>query len=365
MTSVNWNLLHTPDIGNALLSGFERGREVKRKHETESALAAYAKNPGDTGALNALMALDPDKAMRLSDWQHKEQGYRRDDEFRSALSEYGGAGGFGHRVESGPNRTIYQNPNNGEPPAGMPNALMPGSAPDVSASSDASAPTAAADSTSAKDRAFLRMWEADPAKAMEIDSKLRDQALERMKVANEAYGFAIQNLANVSDEASYQAVRNGFLKQVEPLGVDIAAQIPDRYPGPDGVRSLLMRAVSAKDQIAALNQQDRTSAYIDNLEEDNDRADRDTDSRISDRVERRGLTARGQNLSDARGRRGQNIASADRHRGQDMSEQRSLRTGGGRGRGGSKIVSVQTPEQARALKPGTMFRTPNGQVKVR
>jgi hypothetical protein len=64
---------------------------------------------------------------------------------------------------------------------------------------------------------------------------------------------------------------------------------------------------------------------------DNERADRNTASLISDRDARRGLTSRGQDLSDSRGRRGQDIASSDRRRGQDISDKRLRETGGNRG----------------------------------
>jgi hypothetical protein len=328
MTDINWNLLQTPNIGNAFMEGFQRAREAKRQTRAESALAAFAQNPQDGVALNALMAVDPQTGMKMRDYQRNEQ-------FRSALSEYGAAGGVngltprvaGQAVGGVYSTPPIHNPNNGQMPDGAAPQLSNGEL-----------------AMTAKDKAFLRMWEADPVKAMEIDSKLRDQAVERLKVANDAYGFAIQNLANVTDEHSYQQVRNGFIQQVQPLGIDIAGQIPDRYPGPEGVRSLLMRAVSAKDQIAALDRQDRTEAYIDNIEEDNERADLNTHSLIEDRNARRGIMVRGQNLADTRGRRGQDIASADRRRGQniasadrrygDTTDQRQRETGGRR-RGGA------------------------------
>lgn len=57
-------------------------------------------------------------------------------------------------------------------------------------------------------------------------------------------------------------------------------------------------------------------------EADNERADRNTNDLIHDRAGRRGLIARGQNLTDTRVRRGQDLDSTDRRRGQDLSATR-------------------------------------------
>lgn len=358
MTSIDWGLLRPTDVGNAFQQGMEHGRGRARQQKVESALSAFAQNPDDAGAVNALMSVDFDKGVRAQEWQRKNQGYRRDDQFRSALGEYAGKGGFGHRVEGGATGTIFHNPNNGELPPSLSNEVTPARPP-------------LQEDSGAKDRAFLRMWEADPVKAMEIDSKMRDQAVGRLKVANQAYGFAIQNLANVTDESSYQAVRNGFIKQLEPLGIDVAAQVPERYPGPDGVRSLLMRAVDAKDQIAALDRRDKLTADIADDAADNDRADRNTDSMIGSRNastsqgwERVGIQREGMQRTDARGRRGQDIASGDRRRGQDITSSDRRYATDNRGSGG-KVVSVRTPDEARKLPVGTKFRTPDGKMKVR
>lgn len=404
-TEINWGILgNAPDPGNAFLRGLEHGRERKRAYQKDEALKAVVANPEDEAALARLMLVDRETAIRMREYQHKEAAYKRDTQFRSALSDFAAASGpsaLMPRREAGgvfappPTYTTppTRDPNNvgmfdldanqssnpfAAPPSmsladhsgGVSSALAPAlPAPSPMPAAQPMPETGSAPQMSARDRAFMKMWEVDAVKAMDIDSKMRDQAVERLKVANQAYGFAIQNLANVQDDASYQQVRQSFMRQLEPLGIDIGANIPDRYPGPEGVRSLLMRAMDAKDQIAALDRGRRITADIDNIEADNNRADRNTDSVIQDRGARRGLIARGQNLTDARGRRGQDIASGDRRRGQDItSSDRRYATDNrpqGKAANGGKVVSVRTPEEARKLPVGTKFRTPDGKLKVR
>jgi hypothetical protein len=98
----------------------------------------------------------------------------------------------------------------------------------------------------------------------------------------------------------------------------------------------------------------RLAADVEDDEADNERADRDTNSRISDRAARLDVTVRGQN-----------IASTDRRRGQDISGRRAPGRGDRGGGGAPAVVDVKTPQEARGLPKGTVFRTPDGQVKVR
>lgn len=142
---------------------------------------------------------------------------------------------------------------------------------------------------------------------------------------------------------------------------------------------------------------DLTQARINDVSTDNARADLLADNTIDntqdtmrDRTERRALTARGQSMADARGRygiavshsdrvRGQDMTDArgrysvgvaheDRVRGQDMAEARSQRPRPGRaGRGGAaaapaSLPLARTPAEAKALPPGTVFRTPDGRT---
>ncbi|GAY19704.1 hypothetical protein [Sphingobium fuliginis] len=102
-------------------------------------------------------------------------------------------------------------------------------------------------------------------------------------------------------------------------------------------------------------------------EADNERADRNTDSLISDRTARRGLVARGQDLTDARGRRGQDIASSDRQRGQNMaSSDRRYATdnGGRRKKAGApeNIPTIRSAADRDKLPKGALYRAPDGSI---
>ncbi len=63
---INWDLLGPPvDIGAHFQAGLEKGRAMRRQAATESALAAYAKDPTNPESENALAALSPEFAMNL------------------------------------------------------------------------------------------------------------------------------------------------------------------------------------------------------------------------------------------------------------------------------------------------------------
>lgn len=370
---INWGILQPVDVGGAFEQGLQQGKAQRERAQARSAYQALGQNPQDQQAMQVLWRLDPNAAMRMTEYQHGQEEYRRGEKFRSALSDYMARGRINALMQPTSPTTMATQPrpnalagtvaapapSQPAPAAGGPvtGNLLPGSL----------AQQPAPEASDPRDEAFLRMLEADPIKAFDIDSKLRDQAVKRLKVTSDAYGYAIQQLANVTDEESYQRVREGFIRQIEPLGIDVSGQIPDRYPGPEGVRQLLMRAMTAKDQIAALDRSDRTSAYVGNIDADNARADRNTASIIEDRNARRGLVARGQNIASSDRQRGQNIASSDRRRGQDMTDKRLRETGSRRGGGGTSanVVQVQTPQQAAALPKGTVYRKPDGKIMVR
>jgi hypothetical protein len=368
VADINWNLLQTPNFSALFTQGMKMGQDLRREGETRKALSALETNPQDQGALNALLMYDPEIAFRVREDQRKQAEFQRGENFRNALSDFGppGLGNSG----SAPSPSVSQVGLGATPGAPQLPGIVSGygggtfdidgrqvTPPDRQ--SEAAGP-AVQDGlprpTNARDAAFLRMWKADPVKAMEIDSDMRDNALKRIKAAREAYGWAAQALGGVTDEASWQEARKGFATRIAGLGVDVPDTIPMNYPGPEGVRALLAKALSADEQLSALDRRDRLTHDIEDDEADNDRADRNTDSLIDDRNKRRGLTARGQD-----------IASSDRRRGQDVTDKRVRETGGGRGRGRAAraVVTVKTPEEARALAPGTVFRTPDGRVKVR
>ncbi|KQM58795.1 MULTISPECIES: hypothetical protein [unclassified Sphingomonas] len=65
--AIDWSLLQTPNVGGMLQAGIQQGREQRRQVESENALAAYAQNPGDPNAENALVAYMPQLGLRVRD----------------------------------------------------------------------------------------------------------------------------------------------------------------------------------------------------------------------------------------------------------------------------------------------------------
>ena len=75
--NIDWNLLKTPDIGNAFTQGYDSGR-------TKATLGALATNPNDTNALNALMQASPEKGMAFQDRQLKKAQAAQESRYKQA-----------------------------------------------------------------------------------------------------------------------------------------------------------------------------------------------------------------------------------------------------------------------------------------
>lgn len=214
-------------------------------------------------------------------------------------------------------------------PAGTPGAEMP----------DAIRRAANSPDMGARNAAFMEMVKIDPMQAMKIDSEMRDAMLDRLEDADKAYRLAVARLPNVRDDASYQRVLNDVDAILKPMGMDIRESVPATYPGPEGTRQLLMQAMDAQQQLAAMDRRFSAEAVIADREADNARADRNTDSLIADRSERTGIARERVGISAAR-------------------EQRISAGGGGRGGkgGGGKGAKVRPGE--------AVAKGPNGQRLV-
>jgi len=60
MAEINWNILQPQNIGMNALASFQQGQQMRREQDTRKAMAAYAQNPNDANALNALAPYAPD-----------------------------------------------------------------------------------------------------------------------------------------------------------------------------------------------------------------------------------------------------------------------------------------------------------------
>lgn len=392
------SLMNPAQVGQNALNGFAAGRKIGAQIAEKDALATLATNPDDPEGLKKLWKVNPELALKIAD-------YQRERTFANASAEYFGSSNALLGIGRGPRPPAAGQPGLNalapvypstsfdqafapfSPKADPANPRMPGpisgygggtfdtnGRPVTTGGTGPDNPTRWADTgqpagadllhfgqpQTGRDRAFLQMLKADPIKAMKIDSSLRDNFVERMKGEHEFYGMAVQELGRVQDDAGWQAA----LARLEPaagaLGMDLGEMVPLAYPGPELVKSIMERALPVKERLDYLMRGA-------NMEADNARSDRNTDSMISTRegrlsetrrynTARIGVTERGQDLTDTRVRRGQ-----------DLTEKRGRRAGGGRsgdGSGATSLPLVKSPDEARKLPKGTKFRTPDGRVMV-
>ena len=91
MAEINWGALQTPDFAGNALRYRRAGEEDGRETATRNALKGYGTNPD--GAIQDLMGIDPDAAMKLRNQQRQDQEFQRGQQERetrqSVLKGYG------------------------------------------------------------------------------------------------------------------------------------------------------------------------------------------------------------------------------------------------------------------------------------
>jgi hypothetical protein len=384
---IDWSLLRAnanapANIANSVFASFEQGRKVGEDVRKRKALDTFAADPNSEEALRRLIAVAPELGFKAAEYRREQAKAQREQDFGGALTEYMISGG-GNALLGVPRSALSGLPGpgstapapsalgeprvpGGPPPSAAalaPNALAPSAVPQVAAPEQAPQPAGGPQQDgpdlsmlgtprTGRDHAFLRMVKADPLKALKIQSELRDNFVQNLKDTQEVYRIGAERLSSANDEASYQRVLAELTPMVEAIGGNLLDHVPANYPGRDGLREVLMKALDARQQVSAFMQQA-------NIDEDNERADRNTDSLVEDREERRGETRRYHDAQAGVARRGQDVRADVTRRGQDTRGSR-----GGRG-GSPRVVSVRTPQEAMKLAPGTVFRTPDGRVKVR
>ena len=372
LADINWNL--AANMPNSFDRAFQRGYEMSRmfkqaeqERDQRAALAAYAANPEDTAAIQTIFQHNPELGARLMD-RAEDRAFRRDTAaYLAPNGQPNALLGFTPPVSAGapmaggaqpPNALALPAFGGGTPPAGMGGGIV--ATPEQEAETERltrlygmegvtvqDGPSAGlsilGEPRSDADQAFLRMVQRDPIKALKIRSELRDNFVQRMEHEQEFYGLAVQALSNVQDDTGWQQATQRLAPMAQAMGTDLFSVVPRTYPGPEGVQALMERAMPVKDQLDYLLREA-------NMNADNARADRNTDSMIATREQRAAEYARNNRER-----------SANQRRGQDMTDRRS-RSGGSRG---PRVVSVKTPAEARALKPGTRYRGPDGVVRER
>lgn len=157
---------------------------------------------------------------------------------------------------------------------------------------------------------------------LQMDDEARARAFSRVsehvRFVGQIVG-AVRSAPEAQRPALYQQIRDDLASR----GIQ---GLPERWSEEEAETQQRM-ALTAMQAFQDGRAERRLEQDVADDEADNERADRNTASLISGRDARRGLIARGQNLTDARGRRGQDIALTDRRRGQDITDARLRDTG--------------------------------------
>jgi len=347
--AIDFSLLRVPDIGKAFMDGLEKGRR-------RNALNAFAQDPANTQALNALIPADPEVGFKAAEHRMRMAQYQRNNDTRDAeadflTSQYRRPTQNALAPQPAPqpvSRGTTMPQSGGAPSA--PSSMPPQAGTGIASHPPAQQPDLSflGQPQSSADHKFMRLIRLDPKRALQIDSSLRDNMVKRLDQEHQFMDFAASALAGVHDEASYQAaVEEADSRMPE---ANVRAHVPPNYPGPEAIDQLRMRSLSAKEQIGGL-------LSASNVAADNARADRNTDNLIATRNARVAEDRRYHDMADGTRRRGQDINASTSRRGQDLR---------GSGPGGrASMPTVSSPEEAAKLAPGTKFRTPDGTIRVR
>lgn len=347
----DWSLLKMPDFGQAVWDGYERGRKLKREEQSRNTLnALLSGDQAQTSGNVDWSALSPDDARTAAtilQARREDAKVQREGDFNRAAFDY----------STGQNALLTigrPGPQSPAPSGASVNALAPAqmqvpgtfapTLPDQPRPPEPANPAfkVLGEPQTSNDHAFLKMLQIDPERAMKFKSGLRDNFVKMVGQEHDLYGEAVDALATAVDEPSYQRVIQSFAPRMAALGGDLSQMVPPNYPGPEGIRDLTMRALDAKDRLSAFVQKFRADTYAKDVEADNARHDRNTQSLINERQQRTNI------YRDRSARMGQ---------------------GGGRGTSGGgrspAPVKVSTPAEAMKLPKGTRYTTPDGKVMVR
>lgn len=257
MQNSPFNALMMPsEIGAGIQKSFEDGQEQARKVNERRAIVTLSNNPENPDAMRALMAANPDLAMKYRSNQRDEAEYQDKKDFSAAMGEYAGGQASG---------------------------------PDLSFLGQAQTP---------KDQAFLKMMRIDPVKALKLKTSMRDDFVDRLKLERDTFDWAASRFAGVADEQSYQQARGELQQRLGDWGQAILNEVPANFPGVEALNQLRLRALDTKEQLTHFQRQA-------NIDADNARADRNTDDLISDRAAHRSEMRRYHDMTDTTRRRGQ------------------------------------------------------------
>jgi hypothetical protein len=383
MTAIDWSILRgTPDAGIAVQQGFDRGAALGRRRVAEQALGALARDPANVDALANLTAVDAPEAYQFQQARRAQADFTRGENFRSALGGYLNGGGApqpnalalpptapalplhgvvqpGRDVPTGasppPGHGVAQ-----QPVVGTLDALAANMGDDIVVQGRRPVPMAPAPRAPGGN-GWDRVVAADPVAAMKAGHEVFGSREDHLKDWQHVSAAAMKLMGNIQDQEGWDRGKETARHLYDAYGVPFPDNLPDEY-SPEVVRDLQMQQLDIEDQIAAALRERKFDWQQKDDLLDNARADRNTDSTIADRTARRGLTVRGQNMTDARGRQATAVASADRRRGQDLQGSRPRGAGGG-----SRAASAKPVTQAEyaRLPSGASYVAPDGSQRVK
>lgn len=356
-TNIDWGALRqAPNIGASFQAGFDKGR-------VQNALGSLARDPSNTDALANLTELAPEQAYRWQEAHRTQATYDRGERFRDAYSNYltqGGqrnalagvgqvpGGGVLNQTPPSPTMTPFNTASGPRAPDSHLTDAVPGSLGALAADApdggdivvQGRRPTPAPRVPKAPGGdGWDDVVRADPVAATAAGHQMYGAREDHLKDWQHVSQAGMRLLGNVHDQDSWEEGKRTARHLYDTYGVPFPDNLPDDY-SPETVRNLQMQQLDIEDQIAAALRERKFEWQRQDDEIDNARADRNIDSTIADRNARRGLTVRGQDLTDARGRYGISVASADRRRGQDIQAARPTRATSGGGGSGAKLTRI-------------------------
>lgn len=136
-------------------------------------------------------------------------------------------------------------------------------------------------------QAYERLVRADPEKFLTFEGKRLDIDKKRLEGFRDLNDTAMQLLGGVHDQQTYDMARQYGRQLYGRYGEDFdALELPDQY-SPELVRSLRLRGMETKEQLAAIARENRLDWDIADDIEDNERAGLREESLASDREARR------------------------------------------------------------------------------
>lgn len=350
-----------PNAGQGFTQGFDQGQKLQQQQHIRDAMAALS-GGNDPAALRTLYSADPQLGMEMETQIGKREDRQRANASRAALAAYIMGG------DASPSASPASTGGAVAPPAvGSP----------LSSGLGGSAAAAAAS--------------ADPEKFIKVAGQKTQITKTQLATSISLHNAAMQILGGVHDDASLVAAKAEAKAMYNRYGepADFIDQIPDTY-SPQLVHDLELQGMDTSKQLGALARENDVNSLIDTraaTTAEHVRHDQASESNVQ----------RGQNIASSDRQRGQNLEHTDRIRGQDKprpaadhpatpstviggimakqaagqtltpqeqqlySDYRSAKKRGG----GSAPVRVNSIAEARALPPGTLFITPNGDVKRR